>query len=143
MVQYSILIADGDPDIIQYLSGTLKANGFNSYGTSSGINALELYKKDSPDLVVADLDLSEMDGLQLLEELRAYDPRSKVILTAASATKEIIARVFRLGALDILEKPLEPEFLISKIRELLAREDPRLGRKFTDDEPGKHHPDQL
>lgn len=123
MVQYSILIADGDPDVIQYLSGTLKANGFNSMGTSSGSNALELYKKDSPDLIVADLDLSEMDGMQLLEELRSYDPTSKVILTTASSTKEIVARAFRLGALDILEKPLEPEFLISKIRELLARED--------------------
>ncbi len=65
MVQYSILIADGDPDIIQYLSGTLQANGFKSASTSSGANALELYKKDTPDLVVADLALSEMDGMQL------------------------------------------------------------------------------
>ncbi len=123
MVQYSILIADGDPDIIQYLSGTLKANGFISSGTSSGANALELYKKDPPDLVVADLALSEMDGMQLLEELLAYDPTAKIIITAESTNKEIIARAFRLGALDVLEKPLEPESLISKIRELLARED--------------------
>lgn len=123
MVQYSILIADGDPDIIQYLSGTLKANGFISSGTSSGANALELYKKDPPDLVVADLALSEMDGMQLLEKLLAYDPTAKIIITAESTNKEMIARAFRLGALDVLEKPLEPEFLISKIRELLARED--------------------
>ena len=123
MVQYSILIADGDPDIIQYLSGTLKANGFISSSTSSGANALELYKKDAPDLVVADLALSEMDGMQLLEELLAYDPTAKIIITTESTNKEIIARAFRLGALDILEKPLEPEFLITKIRELLDRED--------------------
>lgn len=123
MAQYSILIAEGDPDIIQYLSGTLLANGFEASSTSSGANALELYKKDSPDLVVADLDISELDGLELLEKLRAYDPNAKVILTTASTSKEVIARGFRLGALDILEKPLEPEFLISKIRELLARED--------------------
>lgn len=123
MVQFSILIADGDPDIIQYLSATLKANGFISSGTSSGANALELYKKDPPDLVVADLALSEMDGMQLLEELLAYDPTAKIIITAESTNKEMIARAFRLGALDVLEKPLEPEFLISKIKELLARED--------------------
>jgi CheY-like chemotaxis protein/predicted regulator of Ras-like GTPase activity (Roadblock/LC7/MglB family) len=123
VVQYSILIAEGDPDIIQYLSGTLKANGFISSSTSSGANALELYKKDAPDLVVVDLALSEMDGMQLLEEILAYDPTAKIIITTESTNKEIIARAFRLGALDILEKPLEPEFLITKIRELLARED--------------------
>lgn len=123
MDQYSILIAEGDPDIIQYLSGTLLANGFDTSSTSSGANALELYKKDTPDLVIADMAISEFDGLRLLEELRAYDPNARVILTTASASKEVIARGFRLGALDILEKPLEPEFLISKIRELLARED--------------------
>jgi len=123
VAQYSILIAEGDPDIIQYLSGTLLANGFDTSSTSSGANALELYKKNSPDLVVADLSISELDGLELLEALRTYDPNARVILTTASASKEMFARGFRLGALDILEKPLEPEFLISKIRELLARED--------------------
>jgi len=123
VVQYSILIADGDPDIIQNISGTLEANGFISSSTFSGAIALELYQKDPADLVVADLALSEMDGMQLLEELLAYDPTARIIITAETTNKEIIARAFRLGALDILEKPLEPEFLISKIRELLARED--------------------
>ena len=62
-------------------------------------------------------------GMQLLEELRQYDPASKVILTTSASDKDMVTRAFRLGALDILEKPLEPEFLISKIGELLARED--------------------
>ncbi len=123
MAQYKILIADGDPDIIQYLSGTLKANGFDTLNTSSGVDALKIYKKDSPDLVVTDLSLTEIDGMQLLEELKDYDPTVKVIITTENTDKDIIARAFRTGALDILEKPLEPEYLISKIRDLLARED--------------------
>lgn len=123
MVQYSILIADGDPDYIQYLSGTLRANGFRSSGTSSGKNALRLYRTESPDLVVADLNLVDMEGLTLLEELRAFDPQAKVILTTNAANKELIVQVFRMGALDILEKPLDLEFLTDKIRELVSRED--------------------
>lgn len=123
MVQYSILIADGDPEFIQYLSGTLRANDFRSTGTSSGRNALNMYRAESPDLVVAGLNLAEMDGLKLLEELRAFDPQAKVILTTNSASKELITRVFRMGALDILEKPLDLEFLTNKIRELVSRED--------------------
>jgi DNA-binding response OmpR family regulator/predicted regulator of Ras-like GTPase activity (Roadblock/LC7/MglB family) len=122
LAQYSILIADGDPENIQYLSGTLRANGFNSSGTSSGTNALSMYKAEAPDLVVADLNLAEIDGLELLEELRAFDPQAKVILTTNSANKELIARAFRMGALDILEKPLNFEFLTNKIRELVSRE---------------------
>ena len=123
MTQYLILIADGDPDTIQDLSGTLRANGFDSTGTSSGTDALNIYKKNSPDFVVADLVLAEMDGMQLLEELKEYDPKVNVILTTVGSDKDTVARAFRLGALDILEKPLDSEFLISKIRDFLARED--------------------
>jgi DNA-binding response OmpR family regulator/predicted regulator of Ras-like GTPase activity (Roadblock/LC7/MglB family) len=120
---YSILIADGDPDLIQYLSGVLRANGFSSSSTSSGIDALELYKNETPDLVVADLATYDLDGMELLEALRSFDPNARVILTAAVTDKDMIARAFRLGALDILEKPLDSEFFISKIRDLLSRED--------------------
>ncbi len=123
MRDYSILIADPDPDFIRDFSGTLIGNGFQATGTSSGSNALEIYKKAAADLVLADLAIFELDGLRLLEALRSFDPNARVILTTDSADKDMIARGFRLGALDILEKPLESEFLISKIRELLARED--------------------
>ncbi len=123
MVQYSVLIADGDPDYIQYLAGTLKANGFKTAGTSSGANALQLYKKENPGLVIADLDLAEMNGLDLLQALRNFNPRVKIILTTDSATKELITRAFRMGALDVLEKPIDIELLTNKIRETLSRED--------------------
>ena len=123
MVQYSVLIADGDPDYIQYLAGTLKANGFDATGTSSGTNALQIYKKDSPDLVIADLAVPELNGLDLLQQLKEFNPKAKVILTASTTTKELFARAFRMGALDVLEKPIDIEFLTHKVRELLSRED--------------------
>lgn len=123
MVQYSILIADGDPEYIQYLSGTLRANGFQTTGTSSGANALDQYRSQELDLVLADMDLADLDGLTLLEELRKFDSNAKVILTTNLASKELIARAFRSGALDVLEKPLNFEFLTDKIRELVNRED--------------------
>ena len=123
MVQYSILFADGDPNAVQHFSGTLKANGFNATGTTSGKEALGLYKSVSPDLVVTDLVLDELDGMSVLEELKKFDPAAKIIIITDSADKNMITRAFRMGVLDVLEKPLDPEFLISKIRDLLARED--------------------
>lgn len=123
MVQYSILFADRDQNAVQYFSGTLKANGFNAASTTSGKEVLDLYKSLSPDLVVTDLALEEMDGMIVLEELKKFDPDAKVILITDSADKNMITSAFRMGVLDVLEKPLDPEFLISKIRDLLARED--------------------
>ncbi len=123
MVQYSILFADGDPNVTQRFSGTLRANGFDTKSTTSGIEALGLYKSGSQDLVITDLGLSEMDGMTLLEELKKYDPTVKVIITTANADKDVITRAFRMGVLDVMEKPLDPELLISRIRDFLARED--------------------
>ena len=123
MAQYLVLFADGNSNTTQHFSGTLKANGFDAADTTSGVEALELYKSRLPDLVVIDLGLSDMDGVTLLEELKKYDPTARVIITTDDADKNMITRAFRLGALDVLEKPIDPEFLISKIRNLLARED--------------------
>jgi len=123
VVQYLILFADGDPKVTQYFAGILKTNGFNAASTTSGMEALGLYKSESPDLVVTDLSLSEMDGMALLEELKKFDPNSRVLITTDNADKDMITRAFRMGVLDVLEKPLDPEFLITKIRDLLAKED--------------------
>jgi len=123
VAQYSILLADGDQEYINFLSGTLNANGFNAESTSSGADALKKFKTTSPHLVVIDQVLSDMSGLRLLDDLRKYNSSALVILTTKSAEKDIITRAFRAGVLDILEKPLDPEFLITKIRDFLARED--------------------
>jgi CheY-like chemotaxis protein/predicted regulator of Ras-like GTPase activity (Roadblock/LC7/MglB family) len=123
VTEYSILIVDANPDMIQQLSGILRANGFQVAATSSGDDALGIYKKDSPDLVLVNQELVDMDGLQLLSNLKSFDPKAMVVATAATADKDTIARAFRLGAVEFLEKPLESQFLVSKLRDLLARED--------------------
>lgn len=126
MAQYSILFADGDANTVHYFSGMLKANGFNVASTTSGVEAQSLYKSLSPDLVVTDTVLTELDGITLLEELKDFDPSARVIITTDIADKDMITRAFRMGVLDVIEKPIDPESLISKIRDLLAREDQAL-----------------
>ncbi len=123
MTQYSILIADDDPSTLQLLTDLLKSNGFQVTATSSGTEALKIYKEEAPDIVLADLAMPEMNGLQLLGELKEYDPLAKVVIITAYSDKDTIARAFRLGALEFLEKPLDPQLLVSKLLDLLARED--------------------
>ena len=123
MTQYSILIADDDPSTLQLMTDLLKSNGFQVTATSSGTEALKIYKQEVPDIVLADLAMPEMNGLQLLGELKEYDPLAKVVIITAYSDKDTIARAFRLGALEFLEKPLDPQLLVSKLLDLLARED--------------------
>ena len=123
MVQYSILVADGDPNAAHNFSGSLRENGFNAASTTSGTEALGLYKSGPHDLVITDLVLEELDGMSLLEELKKYDPAARVVIITDNADKNMITRAFRMGVLDVLEKPFDPEFLISKVRDLLAQED--------------------
>jgi len=123
VTQYSILIADDDPSTLQLLTDLLKSNGFQVTATSSGTEALKIYKQEAPDIVLADLAMPEMNGLQLLGELKEYDPLAKVVIITAYSDKDTITRAFRMGALEFLEKPLDPQLLVSKLLDLLARED--------------------
>jgi len=131
VTEYSILIVDADPDNIQLLSGMLRANSFKASGTSSGVDALGMYKKEPRDLVVADQDLLDMNGLQLLSELKDFDPKVKVVITSSFGDKDAVASAFRMGALEFLEKPVDHQFLVSKIRDLIAREDRALEGDLT------------
>lgn len=123
MTKYSILIVDADPDTIQQLSGILRANGFQASGTSSGDDALASYKKDPVDLVVTDMELIDKSGLQLLSDLKSFDPKVNVVITSSYSDKDTVASAFRMGALEFLEKPIDHQFLVTKIRDLLAQED--------------------
>lgn len=123
VTQYSILIADDDPNTLQLLTVLLKNNGFQVTATSSGAEALNIYKQETPDIVLADLAMPDMNGMQLLGELKEYDPLAKVVIITAYGDKDTVAQAFRMGALEFLEKPLDPQFLISKLQDLLERED--------------------
>jgi CheY-like chemotaxis protein/predicted regulator of Ras-like GTPase activity (Roadblock/LC7/MglB family) len=123
MAQYSILIADDDPNTLDLLSSMLRDSGFRATGVASGVEALDFYERETPDIVLADLAMPEMSGLQLLDELKKYDPLAKVIIITAYGDKEAVARAFRMGALEFLEKPLDPRTLIPMLRDLLERED--------------------
>ena len=123
MTEYSVLIVDANPDTIQQLSGILRANGFQAGGTSSGDDALASYKKNPVDLVITDLELIDKSGLQLLSDLKSFDPKANIVIISSLSDKDTVASAFRMGALEFLEKPIDHQFLVSKLRDLLAQED--------------------
>ena len=118
-----ILIVEDEPDVADLLAHHLKAAGFSVEIANNGRTALNAVKNQAPTLVVLDLMLPEMSGLDLCRILKS-DPRtSKIAIVMLSAKTEEIDRVlgFELGADDYVVKPFSPREFVLRIRAILRR----------------------
>lgn len=118
-----ILIADDEEDILQFLSYNLQKEGYEVLTATNGADALKIAKKEKPDLIVLDIMMPVMDGMETCKELRET-PETKdkliVFLTARSEDYSQIAG-FENGADDYITKPIKPKLFISRVKALLRR----------------------
>lgn len=118
-----ILIVDDEEDILQFLSYNLQKEGYDVITATNGADAIKLAKKEKPDLIVLDIMMPVMDGMETCKELREM-PETKdkliVFLTARSEDYSQIAG-FENGADDYITKPIKPKLFISRIKALLRR----------------------
>lgn len=118
-----ILMVEDDVTISRFVELELRHAGFDVRGVGDGAAGLEAFKERRPDLVILDLMLPGMDGLDVAREMRADDPGTPILmLTARSETKDVV-RGFEAGADDYLRKPFEIPELLSRVRALLKRTD--------------------
>jgi two-component system nitrogen regulation response regulator NtrX len=103
---HAILIVDDEPGIRQSLKGVLEDEGYKTYLAESGEACLELLRKHPLDLVLLDVWLPGMDGLDALQKIRASENAPEVIMISGHGTIETAVRATKLGAYDFLEKPL-------------------------------------
>src|SRR5438270_11535752 len=101
-----ILIVDDEPSIRDSLQGVLEDEGYHPAGTDSGESCLELLRKKPFDVVLLDIWLPGMDGLDVLQRIRELDDAPEVIIISGHGTIETAVRATKLGAFDFLEKPL-------------------------------------
>jgi CheY-like chemotaxis protein len=116
-----VLVADDDPDFVASLSELLSIHGYDSVVAATGAEAVERVKSGPVGVLILDLRLPIMNGLEVYEELRRRgNPPPTIIVTghAADAQDSIVA-LRALTVSDCLEKPVDPNILISKIRRLL------------------------
>jgi two-component system alkaline phosphatase synthesis response regulator PhoP len=118
-----ILVAEDDPDIGSLLEHYLKKAGFLATVVASGREVMPLVKRDSPDLVVLDLMLPGLDGLQLCRAIRADANTSAVPIIMLTAKAEESDRIIglELGADDYITKPFSPNEVVARIKALLRR----------------------
>lgn len=133
----SVLIIDDEEDIRDILSYNLKKEGFKVYTASNGKDGIEIARNSQPDIVILDVMMPEMDGIEVCDVLRK-DPTTKHIricfLTARSEDYSQIAGL-DAGADDYVSKPIKPRVLISRLKALLRR-------NVSSDEETSSTPDQ-
>ena len=121
--KFKILLVDDEPDILEIISYNLKSNGFEVFTASNGVKALKKAKSILPDLIILDVMMPEMDGIETCEEIRKIPELSDTIITFLTARSEDYSQLagFDAGADDYINKPIKPKLLVGKVKSLLRR----------------------
>jgi len=115
----SVLIVDDEPSILQSLSGLLSDEGFDVATAANGYEALKIIDRESPDLVLLDIWMPGIDGIETLQEIKRDNPYIQVIIITGHGTIETAVKATKLGAFDFIEKPLSIEKVIVAINNSL------------------------
>jgi len=117
-----VLIIDDSQFIIKHLSQILMSRDFEIIGSAeNGREGVELFKKlhSGLDIVTLDITMPELDGLEVLKQIRALDPNPAVIMVTAIGTAEAVKEAIKLGAKGYIVKPLDREKVIERIGQIL------------------------
>lgn len=115
----TILIVDDEPSIVQSLSGLLTDEGFEVTSAGNGYEALQQIESNTPDLVLLDIWMPGIDGLETLQEIKKNHPHTHVIMITGHGTIETAVQATKLGAFDFIEKPLSIDKVIVAINNAL------------------------
>ncbi len=121
--EHKILLVDDDPDILEFLSYNLEKEGYKVFTADNGKDAVIKAKKTMPDLILLDVMMPEVDGIETCEEIRKLPQLNQVIIAFLTARGEDYSQIagFEAGADDYISKPIKPKVLISRIKALLKR----------------------
>lgn len=118
-----ILLVDDEPDILEIVSYNLIAEGYRVITAEDGVQAVKLARKKKPHLIILDVMMPEMDGIEACEQIRKIPELSETVITFLTARGEDYSQMagFDAGADDYITKPIKPKVLVSKVKALLRR----------------------
>ena len=115
----TVLIVDDEPSIIQSLRGILSDEGFEVMTADGGLKALDIIKETIPDIILLDIWMPDIDGIETLERIRRLCPGVQVIMISGHGTIETAVKATKLGAYDFIEKPLSLEKVLLSVNNAL------------------------
>lgn len=121
--KHKILLVDDEPDILEFLSYNLKKDGYDVFTANNGKEAVTVAKKESPHLIILDVMMPDMDGIETCREIREIPGLKDVMIAFLTARNEDYSQIagFDVGADDYINKPIKPRVLTSRIKALLRR----------------------
>ena len=122
-----ILIIEDQHDIIQILEGFLRQSGFETEYASDGKKGLEMFQRLHPDLVLLDIMLPELDGVEILKQIRKQHNTPVIMLTARSEEIDTLLGL-ELGADDYISKPFRPLEVVARVKAVLRRGQSRVAK---------------
>jgi two-component system alkaline phosphatase synthesis response regulator PhoP len=137
---YKILLVDDEPDILEFIGYNLKKEGFTLLTANNGQDGLKIAQAENPHLIVLDVMMPGMDGIETCEELRKVPALKNTLVVFLTARGEDYSQIagFDAGADDYITKPIKPKVLISRVKALLKRyshtsqeEESKEGNKIT------------
>lgn len=121
--KYRILLVDDEKDILEFLSYNLKKEGYEVVTARNGSDAIKIAKSEKPHLIILDVMMPKMDGIETCTEIKAIPELHNTIVIFLTARGEDYSQIagFDAGADDYITKPVKPKVLISRIKALLRR----------------------
>jgi len=116
-----ILIVDDAAFMRMMIKDILEKNGFDVVGeANNGIKAVELYKKEKPDVVTMDITMPDMDGIEAVKAIKGFDAGAKIIMCSAMGQQTMVMDAIKAGARDFIVKPFQPDRVLEAINKVVA-----------------------
>lgn len=116
-----VLIVDDAAFMRMMIKDILEKNGFEIVGeASNGIKAVELYKKENPDVVTMDITMPDMDGIEAVKAIREYNPSAKIVMCSAMGQQTMVMDAIKAGAKDFIVKPFQPDRVLEAIKKVVG-----------------------
>ena len=119
----TILVVDDELDILEFVGYNLRKEGYTVLTANNGLTAIKIAQENTPDLVILDVMMPDMDGVETCERMRAIPKLTNTIITFLTARSEDYSQIAGLeaGADDYITKPIRPKVLLSRVKALLRR----------------------
>lgn len=121
--KYKILLVDDEADILEFLGYNLEKEGFRIFKAGNGFEAIEIASKVDPHLILMDVMMPKMDGIETCEQIRKIPALQSVLIAFLTARGEEYSQIagFDAGGDDYITKPIKPKLLVSRVKALLKR----------------------